>query len=446
MVRLLVLTSAWLAASILPALSAEAGINPRPAPRELAKTDFSAIDSQARLVGRRDNLDELAAVLAGFAHGDLEKARAIFAWEAANIGYDVEAYFGDAISGEANTADMTLKRGQAVCQGYSELYKALANRMGLVCDIVGGEAKGYGFVVKGKIAGHAWNAVKIGEGWILIDATWGAGSVSEQHIYTPRFEEYFFDIDPELLAFTHCPDDPRWCLTREPTSAREFAARKYVSPWTLVGLVYAGLDEEGILPLARDGVEVPSADCAYLRSMHSAGLSARGLERIVRNGNAMPYLDDMLRLGVSEASIVRICELRKSNPDIQGTDLLAFTKIGIGEGELLKALEGDQALPYVYATFTNDPEYKPRSIRVIHAPLTESLRSGASYDFVIESEVYGKFAVLVEKTGKPEVRIPMVASGPRHSLSSSFKAGQRVTLLYNVRDEQYYGILTYLVK
>jgi len=124
----------------------------------------------------------------------------------------------------------------------------------------------------------------------------------------------------------------------------------------------------------------------------------------------MPYLDDMLRLGVSEASIVRICELRKSNPDIQGTDLLAFTKIGIGEGELLKAWKGSSPavrLRHLHqrpgiqtAEHSRDP-CPADGIPAIRRQLRFRHRIGSIWEV----------RVLVEKTGKPEVRIPMVASG-----------------------------------
>lgn len=75
--------------------------------------------------------------------------------------------------------------------------------------MVGGHGKGYGFtpLKEGerppprKASGHAWNAVKIDNGyWKLLDACWGAGSVSGQS-YSQHFKPHQFTASNEMFGY-----------------------------------------------------------------------------------------------------------------------------------------------------------------------------------------------------------------------------------------------------
>lgn len=75
--------------------------------------------------------------------------------------------------------------------------------------MVGGHGKGYGFhpLKEGerppprKASGHAWNAVKIDNGyWKLLDACWGAGSVSGQS-YNQHFSPHQFTASNEMFGY-----------------------------------------------------------------------------------------------------------------------------------------------------------------------------------------------------------------------------------------------------
>ncbi|KAI7788425.1 transglutaminase-like superfamily protein [Diaporthe eres] len=128
---------------------------------------------------------------------------------------DVEGFFGGCI--QRGTASDTIFSGKAVCEGYARVYEAIAKRAGLECIVVGGHGKGYGFtpLKEGerppprKASGHAWNAVKIDNGyWKLLDACWGAGSVSGQS-YNQHFKPNQFTASNEMFGMTHFPEDSR---------------------------------------------------------------------------------------------------------------------------------------------------------------------------------------------------------------------------------------------
>ncbi|KAI1503058.1 hypothetical protein F5X99DRAFT_132486 [Biscogniauxia marginata] len=183
--------------------------------------DFSGPDSVAaqypnHSLPRHDPVGYLSSVLCGPFPSATDKARAIFTWCYHNIAYNVEEFFGKCLKGRS--VDETIFHGKAVCQGYAEVYQAIAQRAGLQCVIVGGHGKGYGFtpLKNGQPpppknpTGHAWNAVCIDNGeWKLIDACWGAGSVGDQKFHK-HFKPQMFYLSNELFGLKHFPGDERY--------------------------------------------------------------------------------------------------------------------------------------------------------------------------------------------------------------------------------------------
>lgn len=111
----------------------------------------------------------------------------------------------------------TIFHGKAVCQGYAEVYQAIATRAGLRCVVVSGHGKGYGYVPLAagqpppprNATGHAWNAVCIDGGeWKLIDACWGAGALCDRQ-YKKGFTPEMFYLSNDLFGLKHFPADSR---------------------------------------------------------------------------------------------------------------------------------------------------------------------------------------------------------------------------------------------
>ena len=162
---------------------------------------------------------------------DDEKARAIFRWVAENIDYDVKGFFSGRIKRESS--GNVLKSRKAVCEGYSGLFEQLARAAGLEVVSISGYAKGYGYSSGGKIpdrTNHAWNAVKIGGEWKLLDCTWGAGHVGDQHDFIRKFTPHYFFTTPSEFIYDHLPEDPRWQLLEKPITRDEFQSLVYLRP------------------------------------------------------------------------------------------------------------------------------------------------------------------------------------------------------------------------
>lgn len=202
-----------------------------PAGRHASADSFGAIDAHALAAppSVEESVENLSAYLTRDARTDREKARAIFRWVAANITYDVKGYrssdFGDL------SPDGVLRRREAVCEGYANLFDSLAAAAGLRAVTVSGYAKGMGYRAGDRFSGppdHAWNAVMIDGRWELLDCTWASGLFYEGVGYRKKFDAFFFCTPPEQFLYTHFPEEARWQLVENPVSLEQFERMPYL--------------------------------------------------------------------------------------------------------------------------------------------------------------------------------------------------------------------------
>ncbi|PNY23229.1 Kyphoscoliosis peptidase [Tolypocladium capitatum] len=184
--------------------------------RDWSGPDGVAAQFPRETLPRGDPVGHLARGLCEQLPSYTDKARAIFTWFHHNISYDTVAFFGNNV--KRMSVEDTIFSGRAVCQGYAEAYKAIANRAGLDCVVVGGHGKGFGHapLKKGerppppKPDGHAWNAVRVDRGdWKLLDACWGAGHIGgANNSYQKEFSPGQFTASNEKFGLRHFPSDP----------------------------------------------------------------------------------------------------------------------------------------------------------------------------------------------------------------------------------------------
>lgn len=127
----------------------------------------------------------------------------------------------------------TLRKGVGVCQGYAELYREIAQAVGLKCEVVSGFGKGYGYVGSSVVrpfdTNHAWNAVYFGQpwGWWLIDSCWGAGvSSNPPPTYKKQFNPKQFISSPREFGKRHFPKDSKWQCTTPRQTWEDFIVEK----------------------------------------------------------------------------------------------------------------------------------------------------------------------------------------------------------------------------
>ncbi len=194
--------------------------------------DFAAVD--AKVDNYPDSFDSPEAmadrIKADF-KTDEDKSRAIFFWIANHVVYDFNIYnevksrgtIAFSYKSEAekeqkmkqfryDLAAKTLKTKRGVCENYAALFHLLCDYTGVQClDIPGTSKTQLAHIGKlPQISDHIWNAVKIGNTWKLLDATWAAGAVDGRTgKFVPRFNDGYFFTDPNAFFLNHFPQDDR---------------------------------------------------------------------------------------------------------------------------------------------------------------------------------------------------------------------------------------------
>ncbi len=118
---------------------------------------------------------------------DYEKALAVHDYLVAHTEYDQAAVSQG--KGLWSTAYGCLVNGMAVCQGYSQAFQLLMNRLGIECGICFGRAKE---------EDHAWNYINLNHQYYWIDVTWD-DPVTENYNFDWIHHGYFL-IDDAMLS------------------------------------------------------------------------------------------------------------------------------------------------------------------------------------------------------------------------------------------------------
>lgn len=202
------------------------------------------------------SVPKLTKYLTSIGSSDEQKAWVIFSWVCHHISYDVDGLHGRAKRQSCAPGDV-LKSRLSVCAGYAGIFGSLAAHAGLTTEQISGHARnssrrvGQDVIGEG-VGAHAWNAVKLGDEWILIDCTWGAGTCTET-AFEATFRPHFFGVPPCQLAFTHFPEAPIWQLQVQPLSYLDFITQPIVCTDAFFGhkLGFVQSSPRGVIKLGR---------------------------------------------------------------------------------------------------------------------------------------------------------------------------------------------------
>ena len=155
---------------------------------------------------------EKAEQIVSGCNNKLEQARSIYQWISQNIAYDTNY--------RIHTADECYEKRRGICIAYCELFYRLGEPLGLKTTIIHGRSKDQ----RGQIANtkHAWLCVEVEDGNILIDPTWGAGSIIVGKFIQNKNDMSWFHIDPYWLIFTHYPDNKDFQFIDNPINWNTF--------------------------------------------------------------------------------------------------------------------------------------------------------------------------------------------------------------------------------
>lgn len=215
--------------------------------------NFERADSIALSVKGRFEKDPeaLARQLTDPLGSNVEKVRAIYRWIAANIDYDLNAYEKE--HKRSINPYHVLKKGKAVCAGYSALFQTLCGYAGIECEYITGLSRNRKKQI-GKHArksDHAWNLVNLAGKWYPIDVTWGSGSVDwEKKKFIPGFDDAYFLSNPLPFQLSHFPDDEDWLDPAYPMTKADFFRSPLAGKGALMSSVSAYLPSDGMITQA----------------------------------------------------------------------------------------------------------------------------------------------------------------------------------------------------
>jgi len=162
---------------------------------------------------------------------DYDRIKKAHDWVALNIRYDTQSYFSGNYSSQR--ANDVIRRGNAVCAGYADVFKMLCDALEIECIVVSGYARGHGrnmFDSENNLSdNHAWNIVTINGKKYLLDTTWDAGYLNGRNFVTRYKTDYLF-TDPAAFIHDHFPQNSIHQLLDPPVSADAFRALPFLDP------------------------------------------------------------------------------------------------------------------------------------------------------------------------------------------------------------------------
>ena len=167
-------------------------------------------------------LTAMQRVKTSFSLSPIECAYLVYKWEYQNFQYDCYNFNRD-LNKIDYTEEGTYSKGVGVCDGFAKNYVTMCNALGVEAFRVVGYSKGAGYTpgVMPKQSDHAWNAIKIGYDYYLLDVTWGIGSCNGDY-YEPKLKDAYFCTNPQAFIRTHLPAEQQYQLISPTITLEEF--------------------------------------------------------------------------------------------------------------------------------------------------------------------------------------------------------------------------------
>ena len=441
-------------------------------------------DSKIPTVFSRQNYKSLTAHITSGCNSKYEKIRAIYQWICEHIAYDT--------SYKVRNPDECLRKQKGVCQAYCGLFYLLAKEAGIRVEALDGKPKDQtGYV---NPSGHGWLfAYTQEERGILLDPTWGAGSVEDGQFVTSENIWVWFNVAPEWMILSHLPDDATCQLLEKPVTEQEFLA---FPPANTVWLEY-GLDArklfekiraqrtglpqfynggEGIIEL----VDIPLSPSLKIGTTYTFRVKLKEDRNIaIMNSNVlcpkgewtdegdgiysiefMPRETESLSICMQDASGVSWSTLVNyeiatptqeewnmvgklypmSTPEmkaVKNMDAKEWADAGIDNLKLagLVREQGIRELPIMQSGMG-------QKLAIESVPMHREMKKGESYTFSFYPKTEGKWVVA---NGEEWFRDWQVAEDGRHSITVSPTTSGRLSLLVQDADGGYWPCLEYMV-
>lgn len=191
---------------------------------------FKKIDSIVKTYPRFSKVENLANRIEKDFSSDTEKVRAAFFWLTKNIRYNLRQLYNPkqrsyrfSYSSEEEKkqkmqslidelVNKAFRNKTGVCEEYAQSFKKICDLLNIKSELIKGSVRtDANDIANIQDPNHVWNAVKINDRWIIIDATWAAGYEYNRK-WIRKFNDYYFDIPIQKIFKTHYPEDTLWML------------------------------------------------------------------------------------------------------------------------------------------------------------------------------------------------------------------------------------------
>lgn len=200
-------------------------------PTLIQAQEFSKVDAIVNSYPRYRSPQQLADRISHDFSSDIDKVRASFKWITNNIRYNLEEAMRpgrttiqyrytsekERLEKIQQIKDSIVKVAffskQGVCEEYAQSLKKLCDLLGIEAVVLTGYVRNSAYEINRvpNTTNHAWNAVKVGKTWMIIDATWASGYVMNGKWYKD-FNEYYFNVDSKKIGYTHHTNNGMWSI------------------------------------------------------------------------------------------------------------------------------------------------------------------------------------------------------------------------------------------
>jgi transglutaminase/protease-like cytokinesis protein 3 len=168
-----------------------------------------------------NSLHDLAKKAKSTTNDQKEQLNILLHWTYNNITGDSERFF---YGGELQNIEKTVKSGKGLCEDYTLIFNQYCKLLDIKSIRVDGYIKPINFKENDKLErpNHTWNAVFIGQNWLLCDLFWSTTSLNFSNTFTNKINPKYFLSEGEIFIETHLPCDPIFQLLNNPIKLEAF--------------------------------------------------------------------------------------------------------------------------------------------------------------------------------------------------------------------------------
>lgn len=237
--------------------------------------DFSSIQEKVNSYPKLITAENLATSISKDFNSKEDQVKAAFFWLTQNIQYDLEDFYNPKnkrvsfrYRDEAerlqkireikdNIVKQTLRTRKGVCEGYAQTLAKVCSLLQIENEVIKGYIRNTSKEINRprNSTNHAWNAVKLHNKWIFLDATWAAGAVMNGK-WQRRFNPYYYNIPKSKHFKTHFPVDKLWQLRIGRMELADFYNQPIYDSSFLQSNLQLIAPQKGILTSTNNQVEI----------------------------------------------------------------------------------------------------------------------------------------------------------------------------------------------